>query len=93
MNNDAYKICIVLKCCIFCVIGQVDVNATILHSSLYIVHWPYFILHSFSKIVHPDEQSVGHSAHSTIGHNFEQFVPALCHMSLVNVSPKPNRMV
>ena len=77
MNNDAYKICIVLKCCIFFVIGQVVVHATILHCSLFIVHWPCFIVHSFHNIVHPDVQHVVHSANCTIVHNFEQFVPTL----------------
>ena len=77
MNNDAYKICIVLKCCIFFVIGQVVVHATILHSSLFIVHWPCFIVHSFHNIVHPDVQHVVHSANCTIVLYFEQFVPTL----------------
>ena len=52
-------------------------HATILHCSLFIVHWPHFIVHSFHNIVQPDVQHVVHNANCAIVHNFEQFVPTL----------------
>jgi len=53
------------------------VHATILHCSLFIVHWPHFIVHSFHNIVQPDVQHVVHNANCAIVHNFEQFAPTL----------------
>ena len=52
-------------------------HATILHCSLFFVHWPHFIVHSFHNIVQPDVQHVVHSANCAIVHNFEQFAPTL----------------
>ena len=75
--HNAHKICIVLKCCIFIRTRQVVVHALILHCSLFIVHWPCFIVQSFHNIVHPNVQNVVHSANCTIVHNSEQFVPTL----------------
>ena len=59
------------------VILQVIVHATILHCSLFIVHWPHFIVHSFHNIVQPDVQHVVHNANCAIVHNLEQFAPTL----------------
>ena len=75
MMHTKFALC--LNVAYFFVIGQVVVHATILHSSLLIVHWPCFIVHSFHNIVHPDVQHVVQSANCTIVHNFEQFVPTL----------------
>ena len=52
-------------------------HATIFHCSLFIVHWPHFIVHSFHNIVQPDVQHVVHNANCAIVHNFEQFAPTL----------------
>ena len=52
-------------------------HATILHCSLFIVHWPHFIVHSFHNIVQPDVQHVVHNANCAIVYHFEQFVPTL----------------
>ena len=61
----------------FLVIRQVIVHATFLHCSLFIVHWPDFIEHSFHNIVQPDVQHVVHNANCAIVHIFEQFAPTL----------------
>ena len=77
MNNDANTICIVQKCCLFLVILQGIVHATILHCSLFIVRWPNFIVHSFCNIVLPGVQHGVHNANCANVHTFEQFAPTL----------------
>ena len=52
-------------------------HATILQCSLFIVHWPDFIVHSFHNIVQPNVQHVVHNANCAIVHHFEQFSPTL----------------
>ena len=61
-------------------------HATILNCSLFIVHWPHFIVHSFHNIVQPDVQHVVHNEKCAIVHNFEQLVPTLGKMRLLRVS-------
>ena len=75
MNNDANTICIVIKFCMSLVIWQVIVHAKFLDCSLFIVHWPHFIVPSFHYIVQPDVQHVVHNTTCAIVHNFKQFAP------------------